>query len=117
MEASAADLMAGGAKSTTIPPQQLGLPTEIPGPLEDTLNRTVRAASAQVPSAATTMVDRKGAIRHAEAPAWVAAEDFMAGEAEGFRGAVVVAGNRKSVMFPADHEMWTWREVICGERS
>jgi hypothetical protein len=117
VEASAADLMAGGAKSTTIPPQQPGLSSEIPGLLEDTLNRAVRAASAQVPSAATTMADRKGAIRHAVAPALVAAEDFMAVEAEGFTGAVVVAGNRKSVMFPADREMWTWREAICGERS
>ena len=41
----------------------------------------------------------------------------MAVEAEGFTGAVVVAGNRKSVMFPADREMWTWREAICGERG
>lgn len=109
--------MAGGAKATTIPPQQLGLSTEVAGPLEDTLIRAVRAAPAQVPSAATTMADKKGVIRHAEAPALVVAEDFIAVEAEGFTGAVVVASSRKSVTFPADREMWTWREVICGERS
>src|ERR1700692_286900 len=104
--------MGGGAKSIPIPPQQLGLSTEIPGRLEDTLNRAVRAAYAQVPSAATTMADRKGPFRHAEVPASVqAAEDFMAVEAEGFTGAVVVAGNRNSVMFPAD------REIVYMERS
>ena len=85
--------------------------------LEATLSLAVRAASAQVPSAVTTTADRKGAIHHAEAQALVAAVDFMAVEAEGFTGAVVVAGNRKSVMFPADREMGTWREGICGERS
>ena len=37
-------------------------------------NPVVRAASARVSSAATDKADRPGAIRHAEAPASVAAE-------------------------------------------
>jgi hypothetical protein len=80
--------------------------TEIPGLLEDMLNPAVRAASAPVPSAATIMADRKGAFRHAEAPAWVETEGpmgaveegFTAVEAEGLMAAVVVAadiGNRQ----------------------
>ena len=48
--------------------------------LEDTRNRAVRAASAQALSVATTMAERAEAIRHAEAPASVAEEAFMAVE-------------------------------------
>jgi len=51
--------------------------------LEDTPNLAVRAASARVPSATTTMADRKGVFRHAEVPASAAEEA---------RGAAVAAG-------------------------
>ena len=71
--------------------------TEIPGLLEDMLNPAVKAASAPVPSAATTMADRKGVFRHAEAPASVAAE--------GLTGAVAGVGNRSFVMFLVDREI------------
>ncbi len=71
----------GAAEFTTVPAQRPGLSTGTPRRLEDTRNPAVRAASAQVPSAATIMADRPGAFRHAEARAWVveqrvAAEDF-----------------------------------------
>jgi hypothetical protein len=78
---------------------------EIPGPPEDMLNPTVRAASARVPSAATTMADRKEAFRHVEAPASVAAADFTAVEAEGLTAAVAGIGNRIFVMFLVDCEI------------
>ena len=84
-EAGAAELRAGAqrreqasgtsaraAESTTVPAQPPGLSTETRRLLEDTPNPAVRAASARAPSAATTMADRQGAFRHAEAPASVA---------------------------------------------
>jgi hypothetical protein len=105
-EANAASLpscvaedLAAALLFTTARAEPPGPSTEIPGLLADMLNPAVRAASAPVPSAATTMVDRKGAFRHAEAPASVEAEVPMgAVAAEDLTGAVVVVvvdiGNR-----------------------
>jgi hypothetical protein len=71
--------------------------------LEDTLHRAVRAGSARAPSAATTMADRQGAFRHAEAPAsaaehLVAVEDFTAVVAEDLAAVVVGVGSRSPVI-------------------
>jgi hypothetical protein len=41
------------------------------------------------------MADRKGAIRHAEEPASVAAEDFTAAAVEALMVAVAAGGDRK----------------------
>jgi hypothetical protein len=75
----------------TIPPQRPGLLNETTTLLEDTLNLAVRAASARVPSATTTMAGRKGVFRHAEVPASVAEQRVVA--------AVPRIGNRRIVMF------------------
>ena len=89
---------AGAAEFTTVLAQRPILSAEIPRRLEDTVNHRVKAASTRAPSAATTMADRRGAIPHAEAPAWVAEEDFMAAVAEeDFTAAVAVTGNRVSL--------------------
>jgi hypothetical protein len=52
--------------------------------------RAVKAESIRTPSAATTMADRKGAFRHAEAPASGVAADSTAVVVEGI-------GNRRSL--------------------
>ena len=65
----------------------------------------VRAASAPVPSAAITMADKKEAFRSAAAPASVAAEGFMALEAEGHEGAVADIGSRGIVASRVDREI------------
>ena len=75
----AAELMAHAADSGRQPP---GLSTETGRRLEDTLNPAVRAAHARAPSAAMSMADRPRAIRHAEAPAWVAEQRVAAAERE-----------------------------------
>jgi hypothetical protein len=58
------------------------------------------------------MEDRQGAIRHAEAPAWVeeqpvaAVEEQRAAAVEEQRAAAVAGvGNRSFVMFPADRDI------------
>lgn len=89
---------AGAAESTTVPARRPGLSTETPRLLEDTPNPVVRAASARGPSAATTMADRQGAIRHAEAAASV----VEARVAAGADLAVAGVGNRSCVMVRVD---------------
>jgi len=81
------------AESTTIPAQRPDLSTETGRQLGDTLNPTVRAASARVHSAATIMAARPEAFRHAEAPALVAGQRVVAAEQ---RMAVAGVGNRVS---------------------
>lgn len=113
----------GAAGPATVLVRRLGLSTEtrrLPGVM---LHPGVRAASGLVPSAATTMADRRGPIRHAEARATVA-EQRVAAEAEDLAVVVVAAdltaagaGNRSFVVFYADREIQKWREAICGERS
>jgi hypothetical protein len=93
-QAGAAALPATAAGFITARAGPTGLSTETPGLLEGTLNRAVRAGSAQAPSAATAMAGRRGATRHAEAPATVA-EDFAA---EGDLAAVAGVGDRSFVM-------------------
>ena len=78
----------------TVPPQRPGLLRETTALLEDTLNLAVRAASARVPSAVTTMAGRKGVFRHAEVP--VSEE-----EEEGRVAAVAGIDNRSFVRFLA----------------
>src|SRR5260221_14734941 len=58
----------GPAGLKTVPPQRSGLLKETIALLGDTLNLAVRAASARVPSATTTMAGREGVFRHAEGP-------------------------------------------------
>jgi hypothetical protein len=74
----------------TAPPQRPGLLKETTTLLEDTLNLAVRAASARLPSAATTTAERQGAIHRAEVPASVAEQRVVA---------VSRIGNRRIVMF------------------
>jgi hypothetical protein len=69
---------AAAAGLKTIPPQRPGHLKETITLLEDTLNLGVRAASARVPLATTTMAVRKGVFRHAEVPASVAEEGRVA---------------------------------------
>ena len=83
---------------TTVPAQRPSLSAETPGRLGDMLNRAVRAASARAPSAAMAMVDRQGAFRHEEAPAWVA-EQHAPAVAEQLVAAVAGIGNQSFVMF------------------
>src|SRR5882672_2571198 len=81
----------GTAGLKTVPPQRSGLFKETTTLLGDTLNLAVRAASARVPSATTTMAGRKGVFRHAEVPASAAAEGRVA--------AVAGIDNRRFVRF------------------
>ncbi len=60
------------------------------------LHPAVKAACAPAPSAVTSMVDKPGAFRHAEAPASVVEGH---GAAEALAAAVAGAGNRHWVMF------------------
>jgi hypothetical protein len=69
----AADLAPSAAKRTPVPAQPAGLSTKTGRRLEDTPHLAVRAASARVPLAGTSMADRLEAFHHAEAPAWAAA--------------------------------------------
>ena len=102
LTATAADFKATGeeivsasaAAHPTVPAQRPDLSMAILRLLVATLNPTVRAASARAPSATTTTVDRKGAFRHAEAPASVAEEHTVAAVV-----APVGIGNRSFVMF------------------
>jgi hypothetical protein len=103
------------AKITNVPAQPPDPSTETARRLVGTLNPAVRAASARTPWAATTMADRKGAIRHAEAPASVAAEDFTVAEVEALM-AGAAGGDRNFAMFPVGREIEKWREAICAER-
>src|SRR6266481_5319045 len=93
---------AAAAGLKTVPAQQPGLLKETITLLEDTLNPAVRAAFARAPSATTTMADRKGAFRHAEAPASAAEERVAA-----VRVAEVVADtdNRSFVGFLIHREI------------
>ena len=75
----------------TVPLQRPGHLKETTMLLEDTLNLAVRAASARVPSATTTMAGRKGVFRHAEVPASAAEEGRVA--------AVAGTNNRSFVRF------------------
>src|SRR6266478_1003167 len=87
----------GAAEITTAPAQRLRLSKETPR-LEAMQNPAVRAASARAPSATTTMADRKGAFRHAEAPASAAAEGRVA-------EAVADIDNRSFVRFLVHREI------------
>jgi hypothetical protein len=69
------------AERTSAPAHRAGLLMEIPRLLEDMPSRAVRLARAQAPSADITVVDRRGPIRHAEAPAWAVEAAFTAAEA------------------------------------
>jgi len=100
-----AEYFAAAVLFTTARAEPSSPSTEIPGLLEDMRNPAVRAASAPAPSAATTMADRKGAFRHAEAAVSVAEEGFTAVEAEGLVGVVADIGNRSFVMFLVDREI------------
>jgi hypothetical protein len=91
---------AGAAESTTVPAERPGPSKETLRPLEDILHPAVKAALAQAPSAATTKVDRQGAIRPEEARASVvqrrgAGVERRAGAAAEQRAAAVAGiGNR-----------------------
>src|ERR1700722_17970748 len=92
--ASAVDSLADAADSAIIPEQPPGLSMEILVPPEATPTPAARAASAPAPSAATTMVARREAIRRAVAPASV--EVGFTAEAEGLMVVVAGGGNRSS---------------------
>jgi hypothetical protein len=70
---------------------------EIGKRLGDTLHHAVRAACGRAPSAATAMVDRKGATRHAEAPVWVV--EARVAEAADLMVVVADGGNRSQIVF------------------
>jgi hypothetical protein len=106
---------AAAAGLKTVPAQRPGLLKETITLLEATLNLTVRAASGRVPSATTTMADRKGAFRHAEAPASAEEEGRVA--AEDLAAAVADIDNQNFVRFLVLCKIYNWREATCGERS
>jgi hypothetical protein len=87
---------AGAAEIPTVPAQRPGLLKETTRLLEGSVSPAVRAASARAPSAGTTMADRQGAFRHAEAPA-SAAEQRVA--------AVAGIDNRTFVRFQVYREI------------
>lgn len=89
--ASAVDSMVDAGHSAIIPEQPQGLSMEMIVPPEATPNPAAKAASAPTPLADTTMVAKRGAIRHAVAPASV--EAGFTAEAEGFMVAVAGGGN------------------------
>jgi hypothetical protein len=91
-------ISAGAAEIPIVPAQRPGLLKETTKRLEDMLNPAVRAASARAPSAATTMAEKPGAIRHAEAPA-------SAGEEERVVEAVAGIDNRSFVGFLIHREI------------
>jgi hypothetical protein len=71
------------------------------------------------------MADKPRAIRHAEAPAWVAeqrvaAERVVAAVVERAAAADVVDRRSQSRYVlryvPGSLKIWKWREAICGER-
>jgi len=93
----------------TVPPQRPDVLKETITLLEDTLNPVVRAASAQVPSATTTMAGRKGVFRHAEVPASAAEEGRVA--------AVAGIDTRSFFRFLVLGEIYRWRGFTCGEQS
>src|ERR1700722_1452220 len=82
---------AGAAESPSVSAQPPGLLKETTRLLEDTLNPSVRAVRTRGPSAATTMAERQGALRHAEVRASVAEQRVVA--------AVFRIGNRRIAMF------------------
>src|SRR6266478_4713040 len=82
---------ASEAANPTVPAQRPALLKETTTLLGDTLNPGVRAVRARVPSATTTMADRKGVFRHAEVPASAAEEGRVA--------AVAGIDNRSFVRF------------------
>ena len=83
--------LASEAANPTVPAQRRALLKETTTLLEDTLNLAVRAASARVPSATTTMAGRRGVFRHAEVPASAEEEERVA--------AVAGIDNRSFVRF------------------
>src|ERR1019366_4080088 len=100
----AAELTAAAAELTAVPAQQPqpDLSTETGRLLEAMLNPAGKAAHARAPSAAMTMADKPRAIRHAEAPAWVAEQRVVAAVAERAAAAGVVDrsfADRSLVMF------------------
>src|SRR6267143_7128277 len=99
---------AGAAEITTAPAQRPRLSTETPRLLEATQSPAVRAASAPAPSATTTMADRKGAFRHAEAPASAEEEGRVAGE--DLAAAVADIDNQSFVRFLVLCKIYNWRE-------
>lgn len=93
----------GAAEFTTVLAERPGLSREITKLPEDTRNLAVRAEPALELSAATTVADRQGAIRRAEAGALVAVQRAAAVQrlavvvehlAERLAAAVVGIGNR-----------------------
>jgi len=96
-EARAADLMVAAAESTVHAAQPPGRSTETGRRHEAMLHPAVRAASARAPTAATTMADRPGAIRRAEAPAWAVVVERAV--AEGVAAAVADVTRLSAVMF------------------
>jgi hypothetical protein len=66
------------------------------------------------------MADKPRAIRHAEAPAWVAEQRVVAAVVERAAAADVVDRRSQSRYVlryvPGSLKIWKWREAICGER-
>jgi hypothetical protein len=109
----------------TVAAQRPELSTETGRRREDTLRPAVRAASARALSATSRRADRQRAIRHAEAPAWVAdlvaavVADHVEAAAVAADLVAAVAGviSQSSVMFLVACKIRKWREAICGERT
>ena len=106
VELEAEATSAGVAAFTTVRAQRPDPSTETPGLLEDMLNPAARAVSVRAPSADTTMADKQGAIRRAEAPASVeerpVAADLAAAAAD---LAAAGAGNQNFAMFLVDRQI------------
>ena len=76
---------AGEAENSTGQANRRGPSMEARQRLEATLSLAVRVVLARAPSPATSMADRRGAIRHEEASAWVA-EDLAVAAGIGNEG-------------------------------
>src|SRR5208283_4770045 len=103
------------AEFTTVPALRHVPSPETPRPLEDTGRPGVRAALVRAPSATTTMADRPGATRHREEAASVAAQRVVA--VVGVAAAVAGVHNPRFFTSLTDRQIFSWRGVLCGERT
>jgi hypothetical protein len=93
----------GAVKLPTVPVRHPGLSKETTRLLEDTLNPAAKAASTQVPSAATATAERQEAIPHEGAPALAAVVVVVAAVAE--VTAAVAIGKAKCGKFQTEREI------------
>jgi hypothetical protein len=80
----------------------------------------VKAESIRMPSAATTMADRKGTFRHAEAPASevaAVAADFTAVVVADFTAVAAAGIGKRKLAMPLAAKTLKRGDATCGEPS